>query len=113
MPTKHLGSTGRWGIRYGQLARRRTKEVEDKQKQKQRCIFCSGRAKRMAKGIWQCKKCGKKFAHHAYYLETKTEVLLEEKLKKIAEGKEKSKLLKKPENLENKDIKKSKKIKTS
>jgi large subunit ribosomal protein L37Ae len=119
MPTKHLGSTGRWGIRYGQLARRRTKEVEEKQKQKQKCTFCNGRAKRLAKGIWQCGKCGKKFAGHAYYLEVKSEVLLEEKLKKLGskEKNVKSKLLKEEKTIENKnkeeksEVKKTKKAK--
>lgn len=106
MSSNMLGSTGRWGIRYGQLARRRTKEVEDKQKQKQRCIFCSGRARRISKGIWECDKCGKKFAGHAYFLETKSEVLLEERLKKVADSK--SKLLKKEKPSEVKEVKETK-----
>jgi len=70
--TKIAGSSGRFGVRYGQSARRRTSEIESKQRKKQACIFCPGRAVRLSKGIWQCKKCGKKFAGHAYYLEPKS-----------------------------------------
>jgi large subunit ribosomal protein L37Ae len=67
--TKLAKSTGRFGIRYGISVRRRVAAIEEKQRQKQKCIFCNGRAKRVSKGIWLCKKCGKKFAGHAYYLE--------------------------------------------
>lgn len=77
--TKLLKSTGRFGVRYGISVKRRLAELEMKQKKKQQCIFCKGRAKRLAKGIWQCQKCKKKFAGHAYYLEQTKEI--EEPLK--------------------------------
>ncbi len=62
-------SAGRFGVRYGQSARRKTAAIEVKQKKKQECLFCNGRARRTSKGIWECDKCGKKFASHAYFLE--------------------------------------------
>ena len=78
--TKLVKSAGRFGIRYGVSVRRRVTAVEEKQRQKQLCIFCRGKAKRISKGIWLCKRCGKKFAGHVYYLEQPPQVLLEQKL---------------------------------
>lgn len=69
MKSKLLKAAGRFGVRYGQLVKRRIANIESKQRKKQQCLFCNGRAKRTSKGIWECKKCGKRFAGHAYYLE--------------------------------------------
>ena len=71
--TKHVKSAGRFGARYGVRTRTRTAEIEQKQRIKQDCIFCNGIAKRLSKGIWLCNKCGKKFAHHTYFLPVKGE----------------------------------------
>jgi large subunit ribosomal protein L37Ae len=108
---KILGSSARFGVRYGVSVRRRIDEIESKQKQKQHCIFCMGIAKRISKGIWVCKKCGKKFAGHAYYLELSTAANAEERAKdKI---KEKERVLKnksiKERELVAKEVKKSSK----
>ena len=68
---KKTKSAGRFGARYGRKVRIRLVNVESKQRKKQKCPFCGKiGAKRISKGIWQCirKKCGKKFASHAYYL---------------------------------------------
>jgi large subunit ribosomal protein L37Ae len=71
MPTKSkkTKSAGRFGARYGKRAKNKLVKVEDKQRKKQKCPFCkkSG-VKRKAKGIWECKKCGKTFAAGTYYL---------------------------------------------
>jgi len=69
--TKITRSAGRFGARYGQSVRRKTADIESLQRKKQQCIFCNGVAKRTATGIWECKKCKKKFASHAYYLPKK------------------------------------------
>jgi len=66
--TKKAKSTGRFGARYGCRVRIKIREIEGNQRKKQQCIFCKGTAKRLSKGIWECKKCGKKFTGHAYYL---------------------------------------------
>ncbi len=71
--TKKVKSSGRFGARYGRRARVKTSEIETFQRKKQQCIFCNGVAKRLSKGIWQCNKCGKKFAGHTYHL-IKTDV---------------------------------------
>mgnify|MGYP001611283122 FL=1 len=66
--TKKVKAAGRFGSRYGIRVRRKIAQIESIQRQKQKCIFCNGVAKRLSKGIWQCKKCNKKFASHLYYL---------------------------------------------
>jgi len=66
--TKKVSSAGRFGVRYGKKIRENVLLVERRQKKKQECPFCKKIAKRLAKGIWQCKKCKKKFTGGAYYL---------------------------------------------
>ncbi len=69
--TKKVKSSGRFGARYGRSVRTKITEIETLQRKKQQCIFCNGTAKRVSKGIWECKKCNKRFASHAYYLPRK------------------------------------------
>jgi len=68
--TKKAKSSGRFGARYGKRPRAYLVAIEEKQRKKQRCPFCSKLGvKRLSKGVWHCKKCGKKFASDVYYLE--------------------------------------------
>ena len=70
MATKKVGSAGRFGVRYGKRIRNAVITIEKKQKQKQTCPYCKRpTAKRMAKGIFECKKCFKRFTGGAYFLE--------------------------------------------
>ena len=69
--TRKVKSAGRFGARYGRSVRSKYTEIESLQRKKQQCIFCNGIAKRVSKGIWECKKCSKRFASHAYYLPKK------------------------------------------
>jgi len=58
-----------FGARYGKTVRQKYAKVEKKQRVKQDCPFCKkGSVKRVASGIWKCKKCEKKFASGAYYV---------------------------------------------
>lgn len=67
---KKTKSAGRFGARYGKRVRSKLVKVEEKQRKKQKCPFCKKlSAKRVAKGIWECSKCNKRFASDAYYLE--------------------------------------------
>ncbi len=68
MRTKKVKAAGRFGARYGTRVRKKIAEIESVQRKKQNCIFCNGIVKRLSTGIWQCKKCNKKFAGHAYYI---------------------------------------------
>ena len=68
--TKKVGPAGRFGVRYGKTVRERWSEIEKKRKAKQKCLFCKKEGcKRLAKGLWECKKCGKKFTAGAYTTE--------------------------------------------
>ncbi|MBI2044486.1 50S ribosomal protein L37ae [Candidatus Pacearchaeota archaeon] len=71
MPSKlkKTKSAGRFGARYGKRVRVSLVAVEEKQRKKQKCPYCKKLGvKRLSKGIWQCNKCGKKFASDIFYL---------------------------------------------
>ena len=69
MKTKKISHAGRFGVRYGKTIRERFNAVEDKQKKKQKCPFCTKpKVKRTAKGIWRCLNCKNVFTGGAYYL---------------------------------------------
>jgi len=68
--SKKTKSAGRFGARYGKKVRDNLVKVEIKQRVKQKCPFCEKLGvKRLAKGIWHCSKCDKKFASNTYYLD--------------------------------------------
>ena len=68
MTTKKVKSAGRFGVRYGRRIRQLIIDVEQKQKQKHQCPYCSKwGVKRLSVGIFQCKKCDTKFTGKAYY----------------------------------------------
>ena len=67
--TKKSRAAGRFGARYGKRVRSKLADVETKQRVKQKCPLCNKTGvKRVSKGIWECSKCGKKFASDVYYL---------------------------------------------
>ena len=65
--TKKVGPAGRFQARYGVRARTRVRDVEMVQKAKHVCPSCGHqKVKRISTSIWQCSKCGIKFAGGAY-----------------------------------------------
>lgn len=75
--TKKAGSTGRWGPRYGRKIRGLVAAVERQQKSKHRCPSCLKQAlKRVATGIWECRKCSQKFCGGAYTPQTASALML-------------------------------------
>ena len=65
--TKKVGSTGRFGPRYGAKLRRRVLDIEGRRHEPHRCPSCATRAlHRVAAGLWKCKKCDLLFAGGAY-----------------------------------------------
>jgi len=65
---KEVGTAGRFGPRYGKRIRLAVSKMEEVQKQRHVCPSCNmPYVKRVSSGIWQCKKCGAKFAGSAYY----------------------------------------------
>jgi large subunit ribosomal protein L37Ae len=65
--TKKVGSTGKFGVRYGRRIRQRILEVDASRKENKSCQNClKPGLVRLSAGIWKCKKCGAKFAGKAY-----------------------------------------------
>jgi large subunit ribosomal protein L37Ae len=65
--TKKVGSTGKFGVRYGRRIRQRILEVESSKKEKWNCPNCHKPGlKRLSAGVWECRKCRAKFAGKAY-----------------------------------------------
>ena len=65
--TKKVGPAGRFGSRYGVRARTRVRNVELTQRAKHTCPSCGHKkVKRVSTSIWECSKCGIKFAGGAY-----------------------------------------------
>lgn len=65
------GSAGRFGPRYGRVARRRVSDIEQTARAKHVCPDCSAeKVQRRGTGIWECQRCGHKFAGGTYRPET-------------------------------------------
>jgi large subunit ribosomal protein L37Ae len=65
--TKKAGSAGRFGARYGALARKQVATIERVQRARHPCDRCGAEAvKRLSTGIWKCRKCSYEFAGGAY-----------------------------------------------
>ena len=65
--TNKAGTAGRFGARYGVVVRNRVKAIEAHEKAKHECPNCHHmNVKRVSAGIWQCSRCGNKFAAGAY-----------------------------------------------
>jgi len=64
---KKVGPMGKLGPRYGTKVRKLVLEVERKLRQRYRCPNCGAvKVKRVDTSIWQCRRCGAKFAGAAY-----------------------------------------------
>lgn len=65
------GSAGRFGARYGRVARRRVAEIEGEMRDKHTCPECGeDRVERNGTGVWECGSCGYTFTGGAYQPET-------------------------------------------
>ena len=65
--TKSKKSTNRFGVRYGRTVKNEFEKVEREQRKLHKCPYCNKiSVKRIALGIWQCKKCNAKFTGKAY-----------------------------------------------
>lgn len=88
---KGLGPVKRFGVRYGRTVKFKLAQVEKKQKKLQYCPYCNKeKAKKIAMGIFECRKCNAKFTGKAFFNEKKViagseEVPEEEKLSKKEE----------------------------
>lgn len=66
--TKVTTIAARFGARYGSSLRKRWRDVMLRRYAKYTCPYCGTEKKmlRLAFGIWQCPKCGVKWAGAAY-----------------------------------------------
>ncbi|MFC6726393.1 50S ribosomal protein L37ae [Halobium palmae] len=68
---RQTGSAGRFGARYGRVARKRVAEIEEDMHDDHECPDCGAeRVDRKGTGIWQCGNCDYKFAGGTYRPET-------------------------------------------
>lgn len=79
---KTLGSVKRYGVRYGRTTRANAARIEKEQRATHKCSLCSKvGVRRIAVGIWECRKCGVKFTGKAY-----TPVNPDRNLKKVTQS---------------------------
>ncbi len=65
--TRKVGNAGKWGPRYGVSNRRTAGALERRSKATYTCPSCYyDKVKRVAAGIWHCRKCNHKFAGGAW-----------------------------------------------
>ena len=79
MPLKTKSAVKRFGVRYGRTIRDKVAKIEDELRKKKKCPYCSAvKVKRLASGIWRCRKCESKFTGAAYDLKKKIKEEVEE-----------------------------------
>ncbi len=80
-----LGSAKRFGPRYGTKPKYQFAKIEKEQRKLHKCPYCNQvKVKRVAVGIWHCRKCDSKFTGKAYTI-AKTSLTKEELETKQAE----------------------------
>ena len=71
MATKKVGTSGRFGPRYGGVMRKAVATIEKVQKAAHPCQRCGSLSVyREGTAIWSCQKCGYSFAGGAYSPQT-------------------------------------------
>ena len=69
-----LTSTKRFGPRYGRTNKYKFNKIEVEQRKLHECPYCKNiKVKRIAYGIWECKKCNAKFTGKAYTISKKSD----------------------------------------
>ena len=64
---EEFGSVKRFGARYGRKLKLRFSKIEAEQRKLHKCPYCNKIAvKRVAVGIWNCRKCNALFTGKAY-----------------------------------------------
>ncbi|MFQ6136177.1 MAG: 50S ribosomal protein L37ae [Candidatus Hydrothermarchaeales archaeon] len=82
--TKKAGPAGKFGSRYGMRLRKRYAEIDRKMRKLHKCPSCQKiGVKRVASGIWQCRKCGAKFTGGAYLPKTSVAATADRVLKRV------------------------------
>jgi large subunit ribosomal protein L37Ae len=78
--TKKVGATGWMGPRYGIRIRRRVLEIDRARSRDAACPRCSTvTLHRVASGIFECRRCGTRFASNAYVFQAPPAITRAEK----------------------------------
>ncbi len=78
--TKKVGPTGWMGARYGIRIRRRVIEIDRARGRPAACPRCStSTLGRVASGIFECRRCGTRFASNAYVFQAPPPIVRTEK----------------------------------
>jgi large subunit ribosomal protein L37Ae len=78
--TKKVGATGWMGPRYGIRIRRRVLEIDRAKIKPSACPRCSTTTlDRVASGIYECRRCGTRYASNAYTFEAPPPITRTEK----------------------------------
>lgn len=86
---KKVGSAGKFGPRYGMRLRKKWVEIDKKQRMLHECPSCRRiSVKRVSTSIWECKKCGAKFAGGAYAPSTNIAQTVDRVIKRISQEEE-------------------------
>lgn len=65
--TKKVGSSGKFGPRYGLSVKKQIRSIDQMRSSKYTCPRCYKKnVKRVSSGIWECRSCSYKFAGGAY-----------------------------------------------
>jgi len=74
----NLGSTKRYGTRYGPRNKEKMAILEKGHRGRHKCPFCNyNKVVRLSsRGIWQCKKCNTKFSGKAYTFEQTSKAII-------------------------------------
>ena len=84
--TKKVGSSGRFGPRYGGVMRKQVATIEKVQKAAHPCGKCGAiSVYRIHTAIWECQKCGDSFAGGAYAPKTGAGMGAEQALRAVQE----------------------------
>lgn len=68
---RRVGSSGRFGARYGRVSRKRVADIERMMRQDHTCPECEAKAvDRKGTGVWECSDCGYRFAGGAFVPQT-------------------------------------------
>ncbi len=78
--TKKVGATGWMGPRYGIRIRRRVLEIDRAKIAPAACPRCSTMTlQRVASGIYECRRCGTRYASNAYVFEAPPSIMRTDK----------------------------------
>ncbi len=82
--TKKAGIVGKYGTRYGGALRKIAKKYEVSQHMRYVCSFCGKNAvKRVAAGIWRCRRCFKTVSGGAWTPTTNNALAAKQTLMRI------------------------------